>query len=368
VRRALLLSSVCAAAFGLVALIGGPGARADLQALPPAPLPPPTGTRVDPAASAAASAAASSPPAASDELVVARVGKITLTAAQVNRRMAEVPPFRLRELGDSPEAIRRAFIDQVLVPELLLIQEAEARGLPQRPELAERIKGTLRSALLADLRKEAAETSVTEDDVKAFYQANIAKFVAPQKVALWRILVGTEAEAKAIIAEVGATPDPKKWAELARAKSTDKASAMRGGNLGLVEPDGETGQRGVKVDKALVEAAKAVKDGDLVPEPVREGDGFAVLWKRQTMRPVTRSLESERAGIRQLLAQERVQAVAAELLTRLRAEVSEQHPEMTEVVTIDGQGDLSRALRPGALPRTKRAGRPQPEPTPNGLR
>ena len=303
-----------------------------------------------------------------EDVVVARVGGTPITAAQLHRRMATVPPFQLRELGDTPEAIQRAFLDRVLVPELLHVKEAERLGIAQRPEVAERINGVMRAALLADTRREVSSSRVTDAEVEAYYKANVDKFVAPPKVALWRILVASEADAKKLLAELGDAPDPKKWADLARERSIDQASAMRGGNLGFVEPDGTTSQRGVKVDVGLLRAAEAVKDGELVPTPVREGSGWAVVWKRQTMRAVTRSLEVERPGIRQLLGQERMQGAVAELLTTLRAQVGEQHEDLVDVVAIDAAGDLSRALRPGTLPRSKRVARPQPEPGPAGPR
>ena len=202
--------------------------------------------------------------------------------------------------------------------------------------------------------------------MKAYYASNLEKFVAPPKVALYRILVATEAEAKAVIAELGEAPDAKKFAQIARDKSLDKETAMRGGNLGFVAPNGETGQRGQKVDPVLVKETQSVKDGALAP-PIKEGGRWAVVWKRQTLRAVTRTLEAERAGIRQLLAQERMQSTMEKLLTGLRADV-EQHPEMVDVLTIDSAGDLSRAIRPGTLPRSKRGARPQPEPSPIGPR
>lgn len=374
--RRELLPIAAAIAVG-VAVLGGQGS--ELAAQPGAAVAPP-GT-AQPGVSAAAAPAGAAPAgtadpsatgaasSAGDDVVVARVGSATITAGQLHRRMAKMPPFQLRELGKTPGEIQRAFLDRVLVPELLQSAEAEARGLTKRPELAERLSGMHRASLLAELRREASESAVTDDDVKKYYQANLAKFVAPEKVAIWRILVASEEEAKKLLARLGPAPDPKAWAETAREVSLDKTTSMRGGNLGFVEPSGETSQRGVKVDPALLGAVKTLKDGELAPQPIREGDGWAVVWKRQTMRPVTRSLEVERQGIRQLLGQERVQSAVKSLLDGLRVDrVKEVHTEMVDVLAVDSAGDIARALRPGTLPRSKRAARPQPEPGPNGLR
>lgn len=355
------LAAACAAGLALVA-VGG-----ELAAQPGSAAPGPTASA---AASPAASSSAADPTglAGAEDVVVARVAGSPITAGELHRRMALVPPFQLRELGDTPEAIQRAYLDRVLVPELLHVKEAERLELGRRPEVAERINGVLRAALLAEIRREVSETAITDEDVAAYYKANLDRFVSPPRVALWRILVRTEDEAKKLLAELGASPDPKRWADLARERSIDDESKMRGGNLGFVEPDGETSQRGVKVDLALVRAAEGVKEGELVPAPVREGDAWAVVWKRQSLRPVTRSLEAERAGIRQVLAQERMHGAVTELLTTLRSNVTEVHEELVDVVAIDAAGELARALRPGTLPRSKRVARPQPEPGPAGSR
>jgi peptidyl-prolyl cis-trans isomerase C len=359
-RRALIATGA-ATILGAMALLAGAPALADLVDVPD---PKPAASAIPPA-----SAAAPPPGASSDHesIVVARVGNLTISAADLDRRLAQTPPFQLKPYGSTPEAIRRAFLDQVMVKELLIVREAEDRKLAERPELADRVRATHRSALVADVRRQVGQDAVTDDDVKAYYAANLQKFVAPQKVAIFRILVASEADAKAIIAQLGKTPDVKVFGAIAREKSLDKETAMRGGNLGFVQPDGETGQRGQKVDVALLEATKSLKDGELAPEPVKEGRNFAVVWKRQTMRAVTRPIETERAGIRQLLAQERMQGAMNKLLEGLRSSV-EQHPEMVEVIAIDPQGDMSRAIRPGTLPRSKRGARPQPEQGPIGPR
>lgn len=367
-RNALIVAAFASIAGALAFAGGAPSALADLVDLPPAKperpttAPPPKGGTVVELPSPSAAE-----PAENESVLVARVGKATISAAELNRRMSAVPPFQLKQYGETPEAIRRGFLDKVLVRELLVAREAEERKLVERPELGDRVRGVLRAALVADVKREVGQAAVTDDEVKAYYASHLDKFVAPQKVALFRILVGSEAEAKAIIAELGQTPDAKKFAQIARDKSLDKESAMRGGNLGFVQPDGDTGQRGQRVEVALLKATEKVNDGELAPEPVKEAKGFGVVWKRQTMRAVTRPFESERPGIRQLLAQERMQGAMTKLLEGLRAGV-EQHPEIVDVLAIDAAGDMTRALRPGTLPRSKRNARPQPEPGPVGPR
>jgi peptidyl-prolyl cis-trans isomerase C len=286
--------------------------------------------------------------------VVARVGTQAITAADLERRMAAVPPFQLRSFGATPAEIRKSFLERVLVREALLAQGGEDRGLMDRPEVRDKIRGVLRSARLARLRAEVGKPK--DEDVKAYYEKNAAKFHSPARIAIWQIAVAKREEAEAILADLKKDPTPKRWTELARDKSIDKATAMRGGNLGFVAPDGTTAEPGLRVSKAVLEAAEKVKDSELVPEPVKDGDRWAVVWRRQGMKAIDRPLELEAGAIKQILLHERTEAKIKETVAELRKQSLTEHaPELLEAIDITPQGDLTPVRRPGALPQIKRA-------------
>ncbi|AUX40806.1 peptidyl-prolyl cis-trans isomerase [Sorangium cellulosum] len=320
------------------------------------------------AASTGRSSRAEAQPAAAPaaDPVVARVGDRVITAREVERRLAQIPPFQLQSLGRTPEEIRKNFVSQVLARELLLAQGAVAQKLIERPDVQDRIRSVLRAALLQQVEAEAAASSpVTDEEVRAYYEAHRDKFSSPAMVALWRILVGTREEAEAILAELKKDPSPQRFKDLARDKSLDKATSMRGGDLGFVAPDGATAEPGLKVSPALLEAAARVKDAELVPEPVPEGDRFAVVWRRQSRRPVSRTLEQEAPSIRQILAHGKAEARVKQLLERLRAQDLSGHaPELVDLVDVTSTGDLQALRRPGSLPSSRRPGAPPPSPVP----
>ncbi|WP_437534304.1 peptidyl-prolyl cis-trans isomerase [Sorangium sp. So ce726] len=318
------------------------------------------------AASTGLSLRAEAQPAAAADAPVARVGDAAITASEVERRLAQVPPFQLQTFGRTPEAIRKNFVSQVLVRELLLAQGAAAQKLTERADVQDRVRGVLRSALLQRIQAEAAASSpVTDEEVRAYYEAHRDRFSSPAMVALWRILVATRGEAEAILAELKKDPSPQRFKDIAREKSLDKATSMRGGDLGFVASDGTTSEPGLKVDPGLLSAAAAVKDAELVPEPVPEGDGFAVLWRRQSRKPVSRSLEQEAPSIRQILAHGKAEAQVKQLLDRLRAQdVSGHAPELVDLIDITSTGDLQPKKRPGTLASGRRPGAPPPSPVP----
>ncbi|HTJ84389.1 MAG TPA: peptidyl-prolyl cis-trans isomerase [Polyangiaceae bacterium] len=324
-----------------------------------------------PALVSEARADGSAQPAAPADVVVAKVGDSLITARELNRRLAETPRPTLATYGTTPDEIRKNFLDKVLVREALFAEEAKARGEDKQKDVRDRLLGVLRAALLDDLRKKSGLVDgVSEEDVKAYYQDNIDKFVAPKRIGIARILVDTQKDAEDLIRELGdGEVDSKKWNDLARDKSLDKSSSMRGGNLGLIGEDGATTQPDKRVDPGLFAVADKVKDGELVREPVREGSKWAVVWKRQTMRSVARSIDAVAPDIRSAIADLRMRDAVGKLLEALHKElVSEENPELCDMVSIGTTGDLEKVERPGTLPRTRRPARPAPEESPAGLR
>jgi peptidyl-prolyl cis-trans isomerase C len=323
----------------------------------------------DPRLGLGKAARAEAPAAVPSDVVVARVGATTILRSELERRLAETPRSVLATYGSDPEAIKRGFLERVLVRDALLAEEARARKLDAQKDVRDRILGAQRALLIDELRKSEKIAEIGEDDVRAYYQANIDKFIAPKRIGISRILVASEADAKAILAEVGSSPDAKKWGDLARERSLDKSTHLRGGSIGLVGVDGTTSRGDTRVDPALYAAADAVDDGTVVPEPVREGTRFAVVWKRQTMRAVERPIEVEARNIRGILAEDRIRSAMTSLLDRLRGElVREQNPELCDTLSITQAGDVEPAKRPGVLPRERRAGRAVPTAGPGGLR
>jgi peptidyl-prolyl cis-trans isomerase C len=311
-------------------------------------------------------------PSAGSSEIVARVGSQVITAGDLERRLGSIPSFQLRAFGRNGEDIRRNFLERVLVRELLLSQAAAAEKLDQRPDVQDRIRGLLRSIVLGQVRLDTAKGSpVTDAEVKAYYDKNWSKFHSPPRYAVWRILTATREDAAAVIEAMKKDLSTKRWNDLAREKSLDKATAMRGGNLGFVAPDGTTSDPSIKVSVEIMNAAMAVKDGELVPEPVAEGPRFAVVWRRQTMKPVDRSLEQEAMAIRQILAHEKVDAEVKSVIGKLReTRLDEIHPELVDQIEVTSTGDLQPLRRPGTLPTSRRqsAAPPAPVPRPDGLR
>ena len=298
--------------------------------------------------------------------VVAKVGAVTITAADLERRLAAVPGFQLRTFGATPAEIKRVFLEHVMVRDALLAQAAEDRGLEHRTDVRERIHTVLRGAMLGRLRADTAP--VDEDEVKAYYEKNAAKFHTPERYALWLIATRKREEAAALLTELHKDPSPKRWQELARAQSIDGPTAMRGGNLGFVNADGTTPEPGLKVSRAVIDAVEKLHDAEMSPDPVKDGERWVIVWRRQTMKSVERPVETETGSIKQMILYMRTQAKVKETLAALRKEhLGEHNPDLLDLFDVTPQGELTQVRRPGALP-TGRHAPANPVPAPGSLR
>ncbi len=302
--------------------------------------------------------------------VVARVGTRTITVDELNRRIASLPPFQLRAFGRNADEVKRNFLQKVIIREALLVQGARGDKLEDREDVRERIRGVMRTAILGSVRGDTiSKTPVSDQEVKQYYDANPTKFHTPARVAIWRILVPKREDAAAALKLILADPTPKRWNEVCRDKSVDRATNMRGGNLGFVGPDGTTAEPGLKVDQAIITAANGVEDGKIVPEPVAEGDKFAVVWRRQSMKAVDRPIEIEAASIRQVLTHEKTEQRTQALIEQLRKDhMSDFNPDLLDLIDVAPTGDLQAVKRPGSLAPRKPIGPTAPALAPGGLR
>jgi peptidyl-prolyl cis-trans isomerase C len=297
--------------------------------------------------------------------VVARVGQNEVTVESVEQRMKTMPDFQLATFGDSPDKLRHAFLDQVMVKEALFAEAAKTKKLEEDPFVRDQVDQALRKARMLSLK---SEINVTPADVATFYADNLGRFVSPARIGVLRILCATRDEAVAVLAEAKALGGLQHWNDLARERSIDKATSFRGGNLGFLAADGSSNEVSVKTDPALYAAASKVKDGELCPEPVPEGKGFAVVWRRGSTPAIRRTVDEEEGAIRQVLVRKKLEDATHALLKKLREERKvEEFPQLVDMVEVDAVGEVGPKKRPGIAPR-KPPVPPAPSLTPQGLR
>jgi peptidyl-prolyl cis-trans isomerase C len=270
---------------------------------------------------------------------VVQVGERKLSAAEVERRWQALPSFQRRALGASEELRVRSFIDRWLVPELLFSQAPIAKQARSTPHLQATEKAMLRRALLSRVRQDLdSRVPVTNDEVRAYFEAHRELFDLPERLRLYRILLPDQKSAEELIQKLKNTPDFDAWRNTAREKSVDEATRMRGGELGFVSADGHTDVPELQTNPALFAAAARLKDGELAREPIREGDKFAVLWRRGHTPAQHGDLAGHQEAIRAHLKHTRAEAAVQALLSELKAKhVRDVRPEALEGVEFDSK-------------------------------
>ncbi len=267
-----------------------------------------------------------------------------IVAAELEDRIAAMPGFQRATFGAGADAIRRRVLGEVLVPDALLALGAQAAKLDAQPAVANAVDRSMAEATVRAVRDALGPAAgISMDDVRAYYERNRARYDAPARYQVWRILCKSSDEAQAVLDAAKADPTPKTFAQLARDHSQDKATALRSGNLGFLSEDGTSSEPGLRVDPAVVRAAEAVHDGDIVPAPVAEGEYFSVVWRRGTTPAQKRKVEEVATPIREILRRERAKAKLDELVASLRAaRVHDLHEEILDAVDLGAVPDASR--------------------------
>jgi len=160
--------------------------------------------------------------------VLAKVGQWSITKSEFQERLQALKDV-IPEAYDVNDPENKKFILDELIRQELMVQEAQRRGLDQDPDIqmaVDEFERTLLVRQLADqIVTEAA--SATEEQARQYYQENQADLTEWH---LREIVLGSEAEAKAVLAEILQGAD---FAAMARTKSIG-ASAAKGGDLGYV--------------------------------------------------------------------------------------------------------------------------------------
>ncbi|ETX05812.1 peptidyl-prolyl cis-trans isomerase [Candidatus Entotheonella palauensis] len=197
-----------------------------------------------------------------------------------------------------------------LVLQELLAQEGRRQKVDQDPEVQIRLRTQMNNTIArAVVQKSVEEKSgITDDKLKAHYDANKSTYQEGEAVTASHILVKTEPEAKALLEELKGGKD---FAELAKEKSTGP-SAPQGGSLGSFS-------RGRMVP-AFEKAAFALKAGE-VSEPVKTRFGWHVIKVTEHTEGKQQDFEQAKEEIRKALVSEFIQSMIQGLQKKADIEI-----------------------------------------------
>lgn len=248
--RSALRGRLLALTLGAALFVGAPAALAQDQASPPA----------DNGA-AGSSEQAEAPKKIDPMAVVATVGGENITEADLGFAAQDLA----QELQRVPPDQQRPFLVSVLIDMKVMAEAARDAKMDQSDLFKQRMQyladRTLRQQYFAD----QVNKTVNEAALKQAYDAYTKAFKPEEQVRAAHILVASKDEAEAIKKQLDAGAD---FAELAKSKSTDKASGAQGGELGFFTHN--------QMVKPFADAAFALKVGQ-ISDPVQTQFGWHII-------------------------------------------------------------------------------------------
>jgi len=260
-------------------------------------------------------AAAEDAPAVDPNKVVATVNGQNITEAEVKLAEEELDP----QLGQLPPDQRRANALSALIDIRLMAAEEEKTGVADTEDFKRRMDFLRLRALHSEFVGNKVAKAVTDAEVRARYDKEIAAAPAVNEVRASHILVKTEDEAKAVIAELDKGGD---FEALAKEKSQDPGSGASGGDLGFFGP----GRMVPEFEKAAME----LEVGQYTKAPVQSQFGWHVIKVTDKRPQQPPAYEQVRGEIRSIMLREKYFAEVAAL--RKAADVKIEDPSLASAV------------------------------------
>lgn len=262
-------------------------------------------------------------PAPAADPVLARVDGIEIRQSDVEAEMRRLP----EELRNMPPAMLQPLMLDQMITQKALVAAARARGLDRDAEVIARLRRAEDETLQQALLLREVQPLLTEEALRARYQAEIASRPPEEEIRASHILLASEADARTVLAEVrrpGAD-----FAEIARRRSTDPG-ARNGGDLGFFK-------RGDMIPE-FEQAAFALRPGEISAAPVRTQFGWHVIRLEERRAVPAPGFDESREGLRQQAFEEGVNAAverirAAATVERLDGGAAPRPPSLLDGAT-----------------------------------
>ncbi len=268
------------------------------------------------AAPAPAPEAAPAPTAAPDpaKIIATIDGKpiseadLALALASVDQQYAQLPPEQ-----------RRAAAFMAILEIRLLAAQALEEGLNKDADFQRRMAFLEQRALHSELIDKDVGEKITDAEIRARYDKQMADTPPVNEIKARHILVKTKEEAAAIIKELDGGGD---FVKLANEKTSDPSGKTTGGDLGYFAP----GQMVPEFEKA----ALALDVGAYTKEPVQSQFGWHVIKVEDKRAQQPPAFEQVKEEVRSMVFREKYFALVTELRTAAKVDVSD--PELKKAV------------------------------------
>jgi peptidyl-prolyl cis-trans isomerase C len=227
--------------------------------------------------------------ALAEQNVIAKVGDMEITEQELAFAEADLQ----QEFAQVPADKRRGAVLSALIDIKLLAAKAIADGVEDNDTFKSQMDFLRSRALHNFYFQQNIAESVSDDEIRERYEAEVAVMEPQTEIKARHILVETEETAKEIISELEGGAD---FTELAKEKSTGP-SGPNGGDLGFFA-------KGQMVPE-FEQAAFALDDGAFTKEPVKTQFGWHVILKEEEREKAAPELDQVSDQIRQVLLRQK---------------------------------------------------------------
>jgi len=200
--------------------------------------------------------------------ILATVNGGNITQEDVNEFVVKsIPGANFSVLNETQ---KKAVVNQ-MVERKLFLEDAKKIHIENNPEYQQALK-KLQENLMLDywMKEKVEEIVISEAEAKKYYRDNVKKFVKPASVKVRHILVTTEEEAVALIADLELSVNLKeKFIRLAKSESTGP-SAVNGGELDWFVYE--------QMVPEFSEAAFALTKGKITKQAVKTQFGYHIIY------------------------------------------------------------------------------------------
>lgn len=231
-----------------------------------------------------------STPLMAEDSILATVNGKNVTQSQLEIAAAQSKVDLTKITAQQKKLLTEALINRELV-----LDEALKAGFDKKADIAARVKALTESYIAANyLASVAKEFKVDNKTLREYYDKNVVANT-PKEYKARHILVKQEDEAKALIKEIAGGAD---FAKLAKEKSTDAGSSVRGGDLGWF-----TEQDMVAPFSKMV---ASLKKGELGKTPIKSQFGWHVIILDDTRTTTPPTFDAVKGNIEKVLIKEKL--------------------------------------------------------------
>jgi len=214
-----------------------------------------------------------------------------ITNEEMEQKISKLPEYRQQNLEKKERRIE--YFNENIVDERLKFLAAKDAGLHKKSETEEKLREYLNQLMVEKLAKQEVDdkVSVTEDDMKDYYEKNKNKYIEPEKVRLTCIILEDKEKAEKVFRRIKRGED---IVELEKEVSDMELNLWpRGSDFIDVN--------NYRVPE-FVKAVSEVKVGQMTPEivvqKVRDVPSYYIMFRKEEVKaPIQKTLEEVKEDV-----------------------------------------------------------------------